>query len=100
MPYAIITKDKPGFASVREAHQTAHKKYLDQNKHLLLAAGAMLSDDGTAAHGGVLLVDVESREEAEAFVHNDPFWDAGLFENVTITRWRKAFFDFERLVEL
>ena len=76
------------------------EKYLDENKHLLLAAGAMLDDAGTAAHGGVLLVDVESYEEAEAFVHNDPFWEAALFENVTITRWRKAFFNSERLVDL
>ncbi len=100
MPYAIITKDKPGSMAIRDAHQTTHKKYLDENKHLLLAAGAMLDDEGKTAHGGILLVDMESHQEAEAFVHNDPFWEAGLFESVMITRWRKAFFDFKRLVEL
>ena len=100
MPFAIITRDKDGHAHVRDSHQEAHKKYLDTHKHLLLAAGAMLHDDGQTAHGGVLLVDVESREEAEAFIRNDPFWDAGLFGDVTITRWRKAFFDSERLVPL
>ncbi|NIP98794.1 MAG: YciI family protein [Akkermansiaceae bacterium] len=100
MPYAIITTDKPDHAHLRDAHQAAHKKYLDANKHRLLAAGAMLDDEGSAAHGGVLIVDTESRKEAEEFVKGDPFSEAGLFEKVMITRWRKAFFNRERLVDL
>ena len=100
MPFAIITKDKPGSAGVREAHQTAHKAYLDEHKNVLLAAGAMLDDEATTAHGGILLVDLESREAAEEFVQNDPFHAAGLFEEVLITRWRKAFYDRQRLVDL
>ncbi len=100
MPFAIITRDKPGHAHIREAHQSAHKAYLDKHRDTLLAAGAMLDDKASSAHGGVLLVDVESREEAEAFVHKDPFSEAGLFSEVFITRWRKAFFDRERLVDL
>ena len=79
MPFAIITRDKPGHAHVREAHQTAHKAYLDRHRDSLLAAGAMLEDDGLSAHGGVLLLDLESREAAENFVRNDPFSKAGLF---------------------
>jgi uncharacterized protein YciI len=47
-----------------------------------------------------LLVDTESREEAEEFLRHDPFSIAGLFGTVTITRWRKAFFNRERLVDL
>lgn len=100
MPFAIVTKDKDGHAHVRDKFQSAHKRYLDENKHLLLAAGAMLTDEGNAAHGGILIVDVESREAAEAFVKGDPFSDAGLFAEVVITRWRKAFFNGQRLVEL
>ena len=100
MPFAIITRDKPGSAGVREAHQTAHKAYLDKHKEVLLAAGAMLDDEATTAHGGILLVDLESREAAEDFVQNDAFRAAGLFEEVLITRWRKAVYDRQRLVDL
>jgi hypothetical protein len=100
MSFAIITTDKPGREQVRAECQTAHKKYLDDNKHRLLAAGAMLRDDAVTAHGGLLLVDTDSREEAEEFVRNDPFSKAGLFESLVITRWRKAFFDGKRLVDL
>ena len=34
----------------------------------------------------------------EAFIENDPFTKAGLFESVTVTRWRKAFFNYEKLI--
>ena len=100
MPFAIITRDKPGHSHLRDQNQAAHKAYLDDRKAILLAAGAMLDDDGASAHGGILIVDVETREAAENFVNADPFSAAGLFENVRITRWRKAFFQYERLVEL
>jgi hypothetical protein len=100
MPFAIITRDKPGHTEVRVSHQSAHKAYLDQHREILLAAGAMLDDEAIEAHGGVLLVDVETRAAAEEFVRNDPFQAAGLFGEVLITRWRKAFFNRQRLVEL
>jgi uncharacterized protein YciI len=64
----------------------------------LLAAGAVLDDDGSGAHGGVIIVDTDDRAEAETLIAEDPFTTAGLFQEVTVTRWRKAFFNFERLV--
>jgi uncharacterized protein YciI len=100
MPFAIITTDKPGGESIRAEYQSAHKRYLDSRCHLLLAAGAMMDDEGTAPQGGVLIIDTDEREVAEEFVRNDPFHDAGLFGSVLVTRWRKAFYDFERLVPL
>ena len=96
--YAIITKDKAGTSEIRARFQDGHKRYLDANREHILAAGAMLDDDGTSAHGGVLLVEFESKEDVEAFVHSDPFCDAGVFGEITITRWRKAFFDREQLL--
>jgi hypothetical protein len=49
-------------------------------------------------HGGVIVYDSEDRGEVEDFVANDPFTKAGLFESVTISRCRKAFFNYERLI--
>ena len=98
MPYAIQTKDKPGSAHVRAQARPAHLEYLTANQHKLLAAGALIDDDGSGGHGGILIVDTEDRAEAERFIAEDPFTKAGLFEQVTITRWRKAFFNKERLL--
>jgi len=98
MPYAILTTDKPGGAELRARTRNAHLAYLDAHAGKLLAAGALISDDGAGGHGGILIVDTDDRKEAEAFIANDPFTKAGLFEKVTVTRWRKAYFDGRRLI--
>ncbi|NML34570.1 YciI family protein [Paraburkholderia antibiotica] len=95
MPYIIETFDKSGHADMRIRERDAHLAYLDQHKPLLLACGAKLNDDGSGAGGGMYVIDVDTREEAERFIAADPFSSAGLFERVTITRWRKAYFDGE-----
>jgi uncharacterized protein YciI len=98
MPYVIITKDKPDSLALREEVRGVHLAYLTDNKAKLLAAGAQTADDGTGGTGGVIIVDTEDRGEAEAFIQNDPFTKAGLFEDIKVVRWRKAFFNGERLV--
>lgn len=98
MPYAIMTTDKPNSAELRAKQRDAHLKYLDANLHRLLAAGAITGDDGTGGHGGILIVDTDVRKEAEEFIAGDPFSKAGLFEKVTVTRWRKAYFNKQRLI--
>ena len=98
MPYAIQTQDKAGSQEVRLANRPAHLEYLSARKHLILAGGALLSDDGNTASGGIIILDTDDRKEAERFAADDPFTKAGLFEKVTITRWRKAFFNKEKLV--
>ena len=93
MPYFIETWDKEGHMPVRMAHRNAHLDFLEENKHLLLACGAKLHDDGTDIGGGVYIVALETREEAEAFIAADPFSKADLFRKVSVTRWRKAYID-------
>jgi uncharacterized protein len=93
MPFLIETWDKPNSSAVRQANRPAHLEFLDHNKHLLLSCGAKLNDDGSDAGGGVYLVAVDSRQEAEHFIAADPFTTAELFERVSITRWRKAYVD-------
>jgi len=98
MPYAILTTDKPDHGHVRAKTRDEHLKYLDANVKLLLAAGALIEDDGSGGKGGILIVDTDDRAEAERIIAGDPFTKAGLFEKVTVTRWRKAYFDRKRLV--
>ena len=56
-----------------------------------------LNDDGSVGTGGIIILDTDDREEAELFAANDPYTKAGLFESVEITRWRKVFFNGERV---
>lgn len=98
MPYAIITRDKPNHLHLRNETRGPHLEYLSRNQDKLLAAGAMTDDGGEGGYGGIIVVDTESRAEAQAFIENDPFTKAGLFSSIEVVRWRKAFFNKERLV--
>ena len=98
MAYVIQTRDKADYGRVRAEWRAEHLEYLNKNLHKLLAGGALIDDDGTGGHGGVIILETDSREEAENFIANDPFSRAGLFDHVSVTRWRKAFFNFESLL--
>lgn len=93
MPYMIRTYDKPDAAELRAAHRAAHLEYLRGYTARILAAGGFLNDDGSVAKGGMIVLDTDSRAEAEALVANDPFTLAGVFEKVEIQRWRKVFYN-------
>ncbi|MGH8783943.1 MAG: YciI family protein [Cupriavidus necator] len=93
MPYLIETVDKPNHQHVRQATRASHLEYLEANKALLLACGAKLNDDGSDAGGGIYIVDVDTRDAAQQFIDADPFTQAGLFAEVRIVRWRKAYLD-------
>jgi uncharacterized protein YciI len=93
MPYIIETFDKPGAGALRAATRPAHLAFLAANAAKLLVCGAKLDDAGVAAQGGMYVVDLDSRAEAEAFIAADPFSEAELFERVVITRMRKAYVD-------
>lgn len=98
MPYMIKTVDKPGTAALRVELRPAHLDYLKSRQSLILAAGALLADDGSAGNGGLILVDTDERAVAEEFIGNDPFTRGQLFASIEVVRWRKAFFDGECLV--
>lgn len=93
MPFHIETFDKPDHQQMRQQLRPEHLAFLETNAQLLIACGAKLNDDGSNAGGGVYIVDLEERGDAEKFIASDPFHGAGLFAEVRITRWRKAFVD-------
>ena len=95
MPYLIETYDKVDHQSHRQRIRPVHLEYLEMNKNKLLASGAKLDDAGQNASGGIYILDTESRSDAEAFILEDPFTKAELFQPIEITRWRKAYFNFE-----
>ncbi len=98
MPYAIQTEDKPGTAEIRAEYRAIHLEYYTAYKDKLLAAGALIDDEDTAAQGSLVIIDTDDRAEAERFIAEEPYTKAGLFAKITVTCWRKGFFNKERLI--
>jgi uncharacterized protein YciI len=93
MAYLIETFDKPGALPLRLAVRDKPLAYLEENKESLISCGAKLDDDGENAYGGLYLVDFETRTQAEDFIAADPYFQANLFREVRLIRWRKAYLD-------
>jgi uncharacterized protein YciI len=81
--------DKPGALEVRMANRPKHVEYLTSYNDKLLFAGPLL--DGEAMIGSLLVLDVADRAAMDAFLTNDPYAKAGLFQSVTVHGVRKAF---------
>lgn len=90
MLYIIYQEDIEDSAPLREIHKPAHFKYLEKWQDKLVLGGAMMPDDGKGRIGSVLILNVESREEAERFSADEPLRKAGVFKSVKITRMRRG----------
>jgi uncharacterized protein len=71
---------------------------LDANKDRLLAARAVIEDYGTGSNGSLYILDTDDRKEAKTFFQRYSFYQVGLFAKVEIRRWRKDFYNKQRLV--
>ena len=68
----------------RNSTRPAHLDYVRGSG--IMEFGKPLADDAGNAIGSVIIIKIDSREEAEKFAANDPYALAGIFESVTITR--------------
>ena len=90
MLFIIYQHDRAGGEEIRAATRDRHFAYLGAHEDKLVLGGALLAEDGNTRVGSVLIVNVGSRAEAEAFSENEPFRVAGLFERVEINHMRKG----------
>ena len=68
-----------------EASDPNNPKYIKK-----ITAGPMVSDDDKMMRGSCFVVEVKSREEAETFYKNDPFYKNGVWETVIMHRYIMA----------
>ncbi|WP_028878161.1 YciI family protein [Terasakiella pusilla] len=90
MLYVITCVDKPDHLQVRLDNRPAHLDYLNSFADKLVGAGPTLSEEDDAMNGSVVILDLANQAEAEDFCANDPYAKAGLFESVTISKWKKV----------
>ncbi len=80
MAWMIVSNDNEKGPDIRAdvAVMDAHWRYELANRHVILAAGSLREDDGVTKNGSLLILDVETRAEAQAFFEKDPATQAGL----------------------
>lgn len=88
MRVALICKDKPGHLHIRKDNRDAHLAHIAASGVVELA-GPFLNEAGDMT-GSMIVLNVETLQDAMAWAEADPYALAGLFESVQITEWKKV----------
>ncbi|CAM8620757.1 YciI-like protein [Paracoccaceae bacterium] len=88
MRFALICTDKADHLEVRKANRDAHLAHI-ASSGVVEMAGPFLNDKGEMS-GSLVILEVGSKAEAEAWAAADPYAKAGLFAKVRIEEWKKV----------
>ncbi|MCX8749881.1 YciI family protein [Snodgrassella sp. B3088] len=68
----------------------ARLQELQAQNRLVLAGPNPLPDDETRFSGSLVIADFESLDEAQAWAEQDPYVDAGVYEEILIRPFKKV----------
>jgi uncharacterized protein len=88
MKFVIIGHDGPDSAAKRKVHRAAHLvnlERLDKQGRVILAGPL------TDKTGSLLVLEFDSREEAEEFARQDPYTIHGVFKSLEIHPFMQVF---------
>lgn len=88
MRVALVCTDKPGALQTRLDNRAAHLAHIEASG-VVEMAGPFLDAAGQMC-GSLVILNVETLAEAEAWAAADPYAKAGLFESVKIMEWKKV----------
>lgn len=84
MLFCFHMTDRPDAGDLRQRVRPAHKAYLAQVQDRIAWAGPLLQDDGQTMLGSLLVLDFASRADADAWLAQEPFHQAGLYGQVQL----------------
>ena len=88
MRVALICIDKPGHLHVRQENRPAHLDHI-QSPGIVEMAAPFLTESGEMA-GSLVILSVDTLDQARDWAANDPYAKAGLFQSVDIREWKKV----------
>lgn len=90
MEFLCYHRDRPGSRGLRAELRELHWSYMDQYQGRFIARGPTFSDDGETVTGSVHAVDLPGPADARAFAFDEPNYQAGVYRDVLLRRWRNA----------
>ena len=86
--FLVLSLAAPGTGAQHDALLAEHRDYLAEHAERFIVRGPLLSDDGTEWQGNAMLVEMRDRANVDAFVADEPFSRAGLFDSIQIHDWQ------------
>ncbi len=93
MAWMVMFDDEPTKLGVRGTHGDKHSAYVRSIAPKLLCAGSLRETPEGRQTSAMWVIDVATRDEAEALFKADPFFKEGLRSNIRIWHWTKGVWD-------
>jgi uncharacterized protein len=90
MEFLCYHRDRPGSMALRDELLEEHWSYMDRYAKEMIARGPTLADDGETPTGSVHILDLPDLAVARAFAFDEPNYQAGVYRDVMLRRWRNA----------
>lgn len=90
MEFFCYHRDRPGSAALRDALLEEHWSYMDRYAAEMIARGPTFDRGTDLATGSVHIVDLPDLSAARAFVFDEPNYQAGVYRDVLLRRWRNV----------
>jgi uncharacterized protein YciI len=90
MEFFCYHRDRPGSMALRDELLEAHWAYMDRYATQMIARGPTFAGDGETPTGSVHIVDLPDAAAARAFAFGEPNYQAGVYRDVLLRRWRNA----------
>jgi uncharacterized protein YciI len=88
MQFFCYHRDRPGSLALREELLEEHWSYMDRYATEMIARGPTV--DGDMPTGSVHILDLPDRTAARAFAFDEPNYQAGVYKDVLLRRWRNT----------
>ena len=87
MEFFFYCRDRPGIGDLRWEVTEEHWAFMDRYAEGMIARGPTLSPDGTEITGSMHIVDLPDVDAAQEFALDEPYYKAGVFDEVLVRRW-------------
>ena len=88
MEFFCYHRDRAGSVPLRNELLDQHRSYMDGFATQMIARGPTLAADGDTPTGSVHVLDLSGPAEARAFAFEEPGYQAGVYREVLLRRWR------------
>ncbi len=90
MAWMVTFDDEPSRAGLRATHTDKHLAYVRSVADRIVCSGAVRAAADGPQTGGMWIIDLPTREAAQALFEGDPFFQGGLRANVRMAHWTKG----------
>lgn len=87
MLFVVLATDKPNSGELRDATRQAHLDYIKTYRAKIKIGGPTVGA-GDKSNGGMMVLEADTLDEAEAIAAADPFAEADLFESMVVKPWK------------